>query len=265
MNRHDAYLSLRGLLRPAAGDDCGFEAKQLLTHICGDASKITDVQWCEVVQCVARRAKGEPLQYIIGTWSFMGYTFFVDPSALIPRPETELLVESFLSRIDKHSAASLRILDLCCGTGCIGISAVKALQKPYSLTFADCSAAALKLAKKNAAHHAIAARFVQGDLFENISESFDVILCNPPYLNADDMQNLQRELVYEPPMALYGGEDGLDFYRRLCREAPAHLATGAALYMEIGAAQMQAVRDLFAGCEILYDLEKRPRVAIYTP
>ena len=261
LKRHNAYLSLRGLLRPRVGADCGFEAAQLLSHICDDAPEVNDAQWRALLLCVARRAKGEPLQYIIGRWAFYGLDFFVSPAALIPRPESEFLVETFLSRT--IPAEPLRILDLCCGTGCIGIAVAKKLE--CDMRFADLSADALALAQKNAVHHGIPGRFVLCDLFENITERFDAILCNPPYLSDADLLSLQKELEFEPRMALYGGADGLDSYRQLRQDAPAHLAPGGALYMEIGATQAEAIRALFEDCEIINDLENRPRVAIYKP
>ena len=279
MTRREATLILRGILRPVAGEDSAFEAAQLIKGLCRNADTVDDAKWAELLNCANRRALGEPLQYILGEWSFYGYDFYLSPAALIPRQDSETLVTAALN-FCMAQRKPLDILDLCCGTGCLGLALVKKLTESLScrddspavadpaprinLALADISDSALNLATRNSARHGVAARLVLGDLFENLQGAqYDLILCNPPYLSAEDMTVLQRELQYEPALALCGGADGLDFYRRLANEAPAHLARGGRLFMEIGSTQSQAVADLFSGAELMRDLSGNPRVAVW--
>lgn len=158
-------------------------------------------------EMLARRLAGEPLQYILGEWELMGLPFRVDARALIPRQDTEMLVEAALGLIKERGYRT--VLDLCCGTGCIGISL--AALSGAAVTLADISADALALARENAEKNGVCARMTETNLFSNIKRSFDLIACNPPYLSDADMAALQREVRFEPALALYGGADGLDF------------------------------------------------------
>ena len=235
-------------LRPAAGAEAEIEAKFLL-----EAS--ADEAWLRAA--VARRLKGEPLQYILGEWEFMGLPFFVGPGALIPRQDTETLCEAALGWLKNRPGA--RVLDLCCGTGCIGVSLSKLGRARVS--FADVSSEALALAKRNAQHNGVDGEFYESDLLDSVPGVYDLIACNPPYLTAAEMENCQKELTFEPALALFGGEDGLDFYRRLAAEWADHVAPGGLLLLEIGHAQGAAVRGLFPGAKILKDICGLDRVA----
>ena len=188
-------------------------------------------------EMLARRLAGEPLQYILGEWELMGLPFRVDARALIPRQDTETLVEAALGLIKERGYRT--VLDLCCGTGCIGISL--AALSGAAVTLADISADALALARENAEKNGVCARVTETNLFSNIKRSFDLIACNPPYLSDADMAALQREVRFEPALALYGGADGLDFYRRIRTEYAAHLNPGGALLLEVGFGQAAAV------------------------
>lgn len=191
---------------------------------------------------LARRLSGEPLQYILGSTYFMGLRFACDARALIPRQDTETLAEESIRALAGRNAP--RVLDLCCGTGCVGLSIAKHVPG-VRLTLSDLSEEALALAGENARALGVEARRVQGDLFEAVQgETFDLIACNPPYLTRADMDELQREVRREPALALLGGEDGLDFYRRLASEAGAHLASGGMLLVECGRGQAQEVSRL---------------------
>ncbi|MPN08560.1 Release factor glutamine methyltransferase [bioreactor metagenome] len=208
----------------------------------------------------ARRLQGEPLQYILGEWDFMGLPFFVGPEALIPRQDTETLCEAVLQR--RPAGKALRLLDLCCGTGCIGLSLGKL--GGYAPTLADISPACLDLARRNAARLEIAAAFAQGDLFAAfpLGEKFDIICCNPPYIPRSDLDALQPEVRREPRLALDGGTDGLDFYRRIAREYPAYLARGGLMALEIGFDQRHAVSSLLRGGACIQDICGQDRVIL---
>lgn len=235
-------------LRPAAGAEAEIEAKFLL-----EAS--ADEAWLRAA--VARRLKGEPLQYILGEWEFMGLPFFVGPGALIPRQDTETLCEAALGWLKTRPGT--RVLDLCCGTGCIGVSLSKL--GGARVSFADVSSEAMALAKRNAQHNGVDGEFYESDLLDSVPGVYDLIACNPPYLTAAEMENCQKELTFEPALALFGGEDGLDFYRRLAAEWADHVAPGGLLLLEIGHAQGAAVQGLFPGAKILKDICGLDRVA----
>lgn len=181
----------------------------------------------QFIAYVNRRKQGEPLQYIIGQWDFMGRTFKTDSRALIPRPETELLVEEAL----RFCKAGFNVLDLCTGSGCIAVSI--ATTGNYNVTAADISADALCLAQENGTGLGI--NFVQSDLFSNINGIFDIIVSNPPYISAHELDSLSPTVLnYEPHLALHGGDDGMDIYRRLIPKSLKFLKPGGALLLEIG-------------------------------
>lgn len=189
-----------------------------------------------------RRIDGEPVQYILGMADFMGLRFFVDERVLIPRQDTETLVEAVIVALQKHP--SPRVLDLCTGSGAIGLS-VKTLLPHTEVTLTDVSAGALDVARRNA--HALGAEavFRHGDLFRAVGrETFDLIVSNPPYIARGELEDLQKEVRFEPSLALDGGADGLDFYRRIAAEADAHLEKGGSVYLEVGQGQAQAVLSL---------------------
>ena len=195
-----------------------------------------------------RRAQGEPLQYILGKWEFMGLPFYTRPCALIPRQDTETLCEEAL----KINGRGKTLLDLCCGTGCIGVSLARL--GGFEVTFGDISPDCLALARENAALNGVAGSFVLTDMFGNISGSYDMICVNPPYIPTSELASLQAEVKREPVLALDGGADGLDFYRRISRDYAAHLNPGGALLMEIGAGQAEDVAEMFPGAEIIKDI-----------
>ncbi len=187
----------------------------------------------------ARRA-GRPLQYILREAWFMGLRFYVDERVLIPRQDTELLCELALKK------GARTALDLCTGSGALCV----ALQKlgDMDVTATDINAGALSVARKNAADNGCRIEFLLGDLFAPLGADrrFDLIVCNPPYLTKGDMACLQTEVRHEPPLALFGGADGLEFYRRLRLGFCYHLNEGGSLLMEVGRGQAQAVTALFA-------------------
>ena len=198
-----------------------------------------------------RRISGEPLQYILGKAEFMGLEFKVAPDVFIPRPETELSVEKAVELMSsvKCQVPSVNILDLGTGSGCIAVSLAKFLPES-DITATDISNKALEVAKENAALNNVSINFVQSDLFTNYqlrATSYELIVCNPPYIPCEEIARLQPEIQHEPRIALDGGKDGLDFYRRIIRESWAHLKKGGLLIMEMGFAQAEAVKNIFKG------------------
>ena len=186
------------------------------------------------------RESGRPLWYVLGTCDFYGYEFKVDERALIPRPETEELVETAIGLLTADDC----VLDLCTGSGCIAIS-VK-LKTNASVTASDVSEDALALARENAAALNADVNFIKSDLFENIDGKFSMIITNPPYIKSEDIERLQTEVRdYEPKIALDGGEDGLDFYRKIATQSKPRLFDGGVVLAEIGAEQGEAVKNLF--------------------
>ncbi len=213
---------------------------------------------------IDRRAAGEPLQYILGSQEFMGLNFAVNPSVLIPRQDTETLVELALKRVGEKKR-SLSILDMCCGSGAIAVSMAHFLPKA-KITACDISPEALEVARGNAARNGLNGRieFRESDLFfmtkrkktVRIKDSFDMILSNPPYIPTQDIDTLQTEVRdHEPIKALDGGSDGLDFYRRIAEDAFGSLKKDGLMFLEIGCDQAEAVTSLLSGAGYYSEIE----------
>ena len=219
-----------------------------------------------------RRAAGEPVQYILGEWEFMGLDFKVGPGVLIPRPETEQLTEAAIDYLRKRPEC--RVLELCGGSGCIAITVAKTLPAA-NVTVLELSPEAMEYLRANMARHkADNVTAVQGDALcppPTIQGPYDAILSNPPYIASGELPTLQREVRQEPAMALDGGTDGLDFYRGFNDIYPRMLAPGGLLLYEIGEEQGEAVAALLrnAGLErvaILRDVYGQPRNVLgYAP
>lgn len=222
--------------------------------------ELTEAEAAAYEALIVRREGREPLQYILGSQSFMGFSLKTDSRALIPRNDTEALCEEAL----KYVRPGGRVLDLCTGSGALA-AAIKKLRPGAEVWAADISEAALSLAKENAERLGAEVKFVQGDLFSPVmGEKFHVIVSNPPYIPESLRGRLQAEVEREPALALFAGDDGLDFYRRIVQEAPAHLLPGGRLCLEIGDGQGDAVKALlyeeFADIQVLNDLNGLPRV-----
>ena len=190
-----------------------------------------------------RRTQGRPLQYVLGNEYFMGLKFFVDERVLIPRPETEQLCQLALSKMDEQSP--LNVLDLCTGSGALAVG-IAAFRPNARVVGSDFSASALAVAQLNAAENQVGVEFVHSDLFADLQgRSFDLIVTNPPYIKSADLASLQREVRQEPAMALDGGADGFDFYRRIADGLAAHLVPGGFVFAEVGAGQAAQVAAYF--------------------
>ncbi len=193
----------------------------------------------EFSTAVMQRSQRVPVQYITGKTEFMGLPFLVNENVLIPRQDTECLLEELLPL-----ANGKQILDLCTGSGCIAIS-LAVLAEDTVVTAGDISPGALEVARENAVKNQASIQFVQGDLFENISGKFDLIVSNPPYIESKVLDTLMPEVKeYEPILALDGKEDGLHFYREIIRYAPEYLKPGGMLAFEIGYNQYDSVCKL---------------------
>lgn len=203
------------------------------------------------------RLTGRPLWYVIGDTEFYGCKIKVDERVLIPRPETEELVENALKLINKDS----KVLDMCTGSGAIAIAVNKACG--CTVDAVDVSEGTIELAKENAALNGAEVNFILSDTFDNVDGLYDVIISNPPYINAADMANLQKEVTFEPRLALDGGEDGLKFYRVFAEKAPLYLKEGGTLIVECGYDQKDAIIDLFKGfssVECINDINEKDRI-----
>ncbi|MBQ1279071.1 MAG: peptide chain release factor N(5)-glutamine methyltransferase, partial [Clostridia bacterium] len=189
---------------------------------------------------IKQRLVHYPLQYIIGRWSFFGHEFFVGPGVLIPRADTETVMDVCMEYLagDKE----YKVLDLCAGTGCIGIS-IAAERENVKVTLVEKYSEALTYLNKNVEHNGVGVEVVQGDVLEGCAsdKKYDLIVSNPPYITDGDMKTLQAEVQQEPETALAGGKDGLDFYRAIIENYKESLCSGGMLVFEVGVNQASAV------------------------
>lgn len=262
------------LFRQAGIPDPVNDASVLLSHLTGkpplELRLDSDTELGAAVLNAYRRLSEHrlnrtPLQYMLGEAPFCGRMFTVDPRVLIPRPETELLCEWSLEIIRDGSVR--QVLDLCCGSGCIGIT-LKAEAPSCSVTLSDISPDALCVAAANADRHAQDVSFARSDLLSEFPDfSFDMIVSNPPYIPSDVCNSLQPEVLMEPRLALDGGADGCDLYRRITEEAYPVLSSGGRLLMELGAGESQLVSSLldkqgYSGIQIRKDYSGQDRMIL---
>ncbi|NLF27621.1 MAG: peptide chain release factor N(5)-glutamine methyltransferase [Clostridiales bacterium] len=245
-------------LRAAGSPDPEADAKLLSW---GDALReLSQGEEARLGELLAKRLSGEPAQYVLGVAWFMGLEFLVDKRVLIPRQDTELLVEKALELLKPLS--NPRALDLCAGSGAIGLSIAK-LHPGARVALADVRADACAVIEENRARLHVEAEILAGDLFEPVrGRAFDLIACNPPYVETAALANLQPEVRKEPMLALDGGADGLRFYRRIAGAYREYLSPGGQLLLEIGCNQAEAVRKLFGGGEVFQDLCGHDRVIL---
>lgn len=202
---------------------------------------LTQKQQKEYLYDLEQRIQGKPIQYITGVCEFMGLPFTVQEGVLIPRADTEILVETVLQYHEKEHFQNA--IDICTGTGCIAVSLAK--YTDISMYGVDISERALQIAKKNAQYHAVSVTWFQSDLFQNVPMSlahFDCIVSNPPYIATKEIQTLMNSVkCFEPHLALDGGEYGTDFYKKITQQSKQYLKKGAFLFFEIGYQQAEAV------------------------
>ena len=260
------FLSSNGI------DEAEFKSLCLVCHLAGiknseyQLHKSDEIIMKRFADLLWRVKSGEPLQYVIGKWDFYESEFFVGEGVLIPRPETEELTELVIKKA--KSLDNPVVLDLCSGSGCIGISIAKAV--PTATVYClEKSSEALFYLMKNA-DGIKNVRVVQGDIFLPAELPVaDIIVSNPPYIKSGDIEKLQPEVQREPSLALDGGEDGLDFYRAICEKWRSYLLLGGSVYFEIGDEQGKYVHNIlkennFSDVEIIKDMYGNDRIATGT-
>lgn len=256
-------------LKEAGIEDALFEARVLFSEIGGFSSlelygRDAECESCELSEAVMRRAKREPLQYIIGKASFYREEYKVTPDCLIPRSDTEILVDEVVKRLPSGA----RFIDICTGSGCIALSVLKNTDSTTALAI-DISEKALSVARENANSLSLDKRikFVAADALKKTAEgNFYAVVSNPPYVTPSAYKNLQPEIYFEPDIAFLGGEDGLNFYRAILENYKNNLKEGGFFAFEIGYDQADALKALAdehsLKIEIKKDLSDNPRVAI---
>lgn len=283
MTIRDAVALARKELVETSLEDAEFEARQLAAFCLGKrrlytfefADEMPGDALKRLQSCIMRRKNHEPLQYIIGEWEFMGLPFTVNENVLIPRADTETLAEAAEKIIAerRNTTAPVKfLLDVCTGSGCIGISIAKRTGVPALLC--DISPEAVSVAEKNIQLNGVGELCMcrQGDLFEAAlpfakerASGFDIITINPPYICTDVIHSLQPEVLREPMIALDGGADGLEFYRRIRKGYSCLLNPGGVLLLETGFDQGAAVSELFANdgaVSVLSDICGNDRVVV---
>lgn len=277
MTLRDCYLTGKKQLQKAGIDSPAFDAMCLFERCFGMDRQQLAVHGGEYVegasfrmygQMISRRASGVPLQYLLGEWEFMGMPFFVGEGVLIPREDTQVLVEECASRLSGMDAPG--IVDLCGGSGAVAIGLASLLARAR-VTSLELSEQAIAYLQRNIERNGMADRVFakQADVLREASQypdaGWDAVVSNPPYIPTEDLMGLQREVQFEPKLALDGGEDGLLFYRTIARDWFPKLKPFGVLAVEVGIHQAEAVADLFASAggqeiQILPDLGGIPRV-----
>lgn len=238
----DSKLSARRLL----ANTLDIEKEYLVIH----SDKEVSNELYELYKAKIERLKNhEPIQYILNYQEFMGFDFFVNNDVLIPQPDTENLVEEVISITNKmkKEKSEIRILDLCTGSGAIAISLAKILRNKVLVYASDISEKALKIAEENSMRNGTNVLFFKSNIFKEISKlyKFDIIVSNPPYIETETIKTLSEEVKKEPIIALDGGKDGLDFYRKIVNEAKDYLNSEGYLAFEIGYNQRVLIEKIF--------------------
>lgn len=253
---NDTFLEVRRALRSVLSAGADIEAREIICKALGFDENmfytrrmdyIFDDKLAEIKALLDLRLSGTPIQHIVGEWEFYGLTFNVTKDTLIPRADTETLVEAALEFLAGRQKA--RVLDLCCGTGCIGISLARFARNPITCLLADISDKALLVAKENVTLNSVTATTstAKCDALEPCPDffgKFDLIACNPPYIPTEEIKTLDIEVRNEPHIALDGGADGLDLYRAISRNFKSAIKGGGALMFEVGLSQHEDVRDI---------------------
>lgn len=251
----EAYNQCKKELDAAGIADYVFESKQIIKHVTGLSSaqilsryneQLTDFQLNNLTAIKKQRLIRYPLQYIFGTWGFYGLDFAVGPGVLIPRSDTETVVDVCLEFLKDKTAP--KVLDLCCGSGCIGI-AVAANKPDSDVTLVDKYTETLSYAVKNISLNNVKnCKTEVSDVLDiqNGEEKYDLIVSNPPYITDEDMKSLQPEVAFEPKTALAGGTDGLDFYKAIVKNYSRLLKNGGMLCFEVGAEQAEDVKRIMS-------------------
>lgn len=270
MNIKQAIFNATKILKNNQIDDANMISKILMSYvlkktreylIINDKEELTIENEQKYWKNIEKVANGYPIQYITHQQEFMKLDFYVDDNVLIPQPDTEILVEEAIKRCNGNE----KILDLCTGSGAIAISLAVNIDRA-KITASDISKKALEIAEKNAVRNNVKVNFIESNLFEKIEGKFNIIVSNPPYIESKVIDELSKDVQCEPKLALDGGEDGLDFYRKIVIEAPRFLKDKGHLIMEIGFDQKKKVMELlnktqkFENIECVKDLSGNDRV-----
>lgn len=270
MNVKKAFEKIEELFLEAGVDSPAFEVSVLMEDLL-NLQRNPEITVPETVlkpeeeeklfSAAEKRAKGYPLQYLIGNWEFFGRKFFVGEGVLIPRPETELLCETVLKYFSRTMPP--KIVDLCSGSGCIAITLAKELSGA-DVTAVELYKGAFEYLERNNAFHGNCVKTALRDALEPF-EKFDCVVSNPPYITGEEMKELQTEVTFEPKTALFGGTDGLDFYRAIAKNWFEHLNEGGLIAFEIGDTQGEAVKNIltengYKNAAVIKDYENRDRV-----
>lgn len=255
MNIKNILKKATDILKENNVEDYNLKIKLLLSNILNKSKEYIMIHEDEEIETslekeffskLDRIKNNEPVQYVINSQEFMGLNFFVNNNVLIPQPDTEILVQEIIDVSNKIINKKMNILDLCTGSGAIIISLAKKIEN-CNFFASDISKKALDVAKENAKKHNVDISFIESNIFENFSndQKFDIIASNPPYIKRETIKTLSKEVQNEPLIALDGGMDGLDFYRKIIKESKNYLNSNGLLMLEIGYDQKQEVENLF--------------------
>ncbi len=277
MTIFEAYNDCKKQLQAAGIEDYVFESKQIIKHITGYTNAqiltkytqaLTEFQQNNLTAIIKQRLIHYPLQYILGKWNFFGREFFVGPGVLIPRADTETLIDVCLEGL--KSTDKPRVLDLCAGSGAIGIT-IKGEVPQSEVTLVEKYDEAIMYLQKNIKHNNVNVTLTKGDVLkaQGADGLYDLIVSNPPYINDKDINDLQQEVMFEPKTALAGGADGLDFYRCIAKEYKGYLKENGIMAFEVGINQADDVVEIlgqngFKGIETRTDLNGVRRVVFGT-
>lgn len=256
MTIFEAYNSTKQKLLKAGIDDYVFEAKQIIKHITGLTSSqilvkyntpLTDYQQTQLTAIIRQREIHYPLQYIFGEWSFYGNRFYVGPGVLVPRADTETLIEPCIEYLKQHKNA--KVLDLCTGSGCIGITLAKEVPDAEVKMLEKYKEAAVYTQKNIKLNGTDNAEAFNGDIFAGdlADGEYDLLVSNPPYIPKGEMKTISPETEYEPKTALLGGEDGLDFYRAIIKNYKNSIKQSGFIAFEVGIGEFSDVSDILSG------------------
>lgn len=253
MNIKEVLSFANEKLDEAGFENYFFESRELLGYILGKSNEwlminfnydVPEEKQKKFAELIEFRIHGKPLQYILGKQYFMGLEFIVNENVLIPRADTEILVYEAIKELENIKKP--KVLDMCTGSGCIAISLAKNV-KNAEIFAVDISSEAIDVARENSKINGTDVKFIKSDLFESIIDTqFDMIVSNPPYISKEEMGKLEKDVLNEPHLALYGGEDGLDFYRSISEKAVNYLKTSGFLIFEIGYLQGEGVKNILA-------------------
>lgn len=238
MVNNEFFRECVSIMKEHGIDSAYFDTKCIFEDFPNDVQKIMSL--------VKKRSEGYPLQYLLGQWEFYGYPFKVNENVLIPRPDTELIIENVLEICRKNNLLSPKIADLCAGSGCIGITLKN--QIPSSEIYCiEISEKAVEVIRDNAIMNSAEINIINSDVFEpELLELpiFDIIVSNPPYLTQQEMDSLQKEVTFEPSLALFGGTDGLDFYKKITSLWKKYLHKDGWLIYESGDGQHEDIKNI---------------------